>query len=222
LLSAEGKNIIDLKEQYKALHGKMEQSMGWLAVVQQAMNDRAAAGVGGGVVPTADGVVPVVDGGNDQQWPTPSPGLPPQAHGQVHGQARQAEAVRNRIPIPIAWERQQRQQRRRRPSGLGIPSLCPQLRRRGRPLQPGQLIHSHSRCQITGSRHRKPCRYIRYSSNSRIQAQHTDQAPRGHRDQARVLVTSQTPLTGRHSSCRHTAACGTSRSNSSRETAPDS
>jgi hypothetical protein len=56
--------------------------------------------VDGGVVPTADGVVPNVDGGDDQQWPPPPPGLPPQAHGpQVHGQARQAEAVRNQILI---------------------------------------------------------------------------------------------------------------------------
>jgi hypothetical protein len=90
---------MDLNERYKALRGKTEQSMGRLAVVQQAMNERAAAGVDGGVVPTADGVVPVADGGDDQQWPPPPPGLPPQAHGQVHGQARQAKAVRNQIPI---------------------------------------------------------------------------------------------------------------------------
>jgi hypothetical protein len=69
--------------------------MGWLAVVQQAMNDRAAAGLDGGVVPAADSVAPVADGGDDQQWPPPPPGFLP----QVHGQARQAEAVRNQIPI---------------------------------------------------------------------------------------------------------------------------
>jgi hypothetical protein len=69
--------------------------MGRLVVVQQAMNDRAAAGVDGGVVP-----VPVpVDKGKNQQWPPPPPGLSPQVHGQAHGQARQAKAVRNQIPI---------------------------------------------------------------------------------------------------------------------------
>jgi hypothetical protein len=68
--------------------------MGRLVVLQQAMNNRAAAGVDGVVVPT-DGPVPV-DGGDDQQWPPPPPGLPPQVHGQAHGQA---EAIRNQIPI---------------------------------------------------------------------------------------------------------------------------
>jgi hypothetical protein len=53
-------------------------------VVQQAMNDRAAAGVDG-VVPTG-GPVPVNEGEN-QLWPPPPPGLPPQVHGQAHGQA---------------------------------------------------------------------------------------------------------------------------------------
>jgi hypothetical protein len=88
---------MDLNERYKALRGKTEQSMGRLSVVQQAMNNRAAAGVDGGLVPAAD--APIADGGDDQQWPPPPPELPPQAHGQVHGQARQAKAVRNQIPI---------------------------------------------------------------------------------------------------------------------------
>jgi hypothetical protein len=69
--------------------------MGQLAVVQQAMNERVAAGVDGVVVPAADGVAPIPDGSDDQQWPPPPPGFPP----QVHGQARQAEAVRDQIPI---------------------------------------------------------------------------------------------------------------------------
>jgi hypothetical protein len=86
---------MDLNELYKALRGKTEQSMGQLAVFQQAMNNRAAAGVDGGVVPTADGIVPVADGGDDRKWPPPPPGLPTQAHSQANGQARQAEAVRN-------------------------------------------------------------------------------------------------------------------------------
>jgi hypothetical protein len=69
--------------------------MGRLVVVQQAMNDRAAAGVDGGMVP-----VPVpVDKGKNQQWPPPPPGLSPQVQGQASGQARQAKAVRNQIPI---------------------------------------------------------------------------------------------------------------------------
>jgi hypothetical protein len=88
---------MNLNEHYKELRGKREQSTGRLVVVQQAMNDRAAAGVDGGVVPTG-GPVPF-DEGNSQQWPPPPPGLPPQVHGQAHGQARQAEAVRNQIPI---------------------------------------------------------------------------------------------------------------------------
>jgi hypothetical protein len=114
---------MDLNERYKALRGKTEQSMGQLVVVQKAINHRAAAGVDGGLVPT-DGLVPV-DGGNDQQWPPPPPGLPPQVHGQAHGEARQAEAVRNQIKSYIDWQRQQPQRRRRRPSGLEFPSLCP-------------------------------------------------------------------------------------------------
>jgi hypothetical protein len=84
---------MNLNERYKELRGKTEQSMGRLVVVQQATNDRAAAGVDGGVVPTG-GPVPV-DEGDNQQWPPPPPGLPPQVHGQAHRQARQAEAVRN-------------------------------------------------------------------------------------------------------------------------------
>jgi hypothetical protein len=60
--------------------------MGRLVVVQQAMNDRAAAGVDGVVVPTG-GPVPV-NMGENQLWPPPSPGLSPQVHGQAHGQAR--------------------------------------------------------------------------------------------------------------------------------------
>jgi hypothetical protein len=51
------KNIMNLKERYKELRGKTEQSMGRLLVVQQAMNDRAAAGVDGVVVLTG-GPVP--------------------------------------------------------------------------------------------------------------------------------------------------------------------
>jgi hypothetical protein len=84
---------MNLNERYKEIRGKTEQSMGRLVVVQQAMNDRAAAGVDGGVVPTGSPVP--VDEGDNQQWPPPPPGLPPQVHGQAHGQARQAEAVRN-------------------------------------------------------------------------------------------------------------------------------
>jgi hypothetical protein len=86
---------MNLNKRYKALRGKTEQSMGQLAVVQQAMNERVAAGVDGVVVPAADGVAPIPDGSDDQQWPPPPPGFPP----QVHGQARQAEAVRDQIPI---------------------------------------------------------------------------------------------------------------------------
>jgi hypothetical protein len=56
---------MNLNERYKELRGKTEQSMGRLVVLQQAMNNRAAAGVDGVVVPT-DGPVPV-DGGDDQQ-----------------------------------------------------------------------------------------------------------------------------------------------------------
>jgi hypothetical protein len=44
------------------------------------------------------GPVPV-DEGDNQQWPPPQPGLPPQVHDQAHGKARQAKAVRNQIPI---------------------------------------------------------------------------------------------------------------------------
>jgi hypothetical protein len=66
---------MNLNERYKELRGKTEQSMGRLVVVQQAMNDRAAAGVDGGMVPTG-GPVPV-DEGENQQWPPP-PGLSPQ------------------------------------------------------------------------------------------------------------------------------------------------
>jgi hypothetical protein len=43
---------MNLNERYKELRGKTEQSMGRLVVVQQAMNDRAAAGVDGVVVLT--------------------------------------------------------------------------------------------------------------------------------------------------------------------------
>jgi hypothetical protein len=75
---------MNLNERYKELRGKTEQSMGRLVVVHQAMNDRAAAGVDGGVVPI-DGPVPVE--GENQQWPPPPPVLSPQVHGQAHGQA---------------------------------------------------------------------------------------------------------------------------------------
>jgi hypothetical protein len=44
---------MNLNERYKELRGKTEQSMGRLVVVQQAMSDRAAAGVDG--APTATG-----------------------------------------------------------------------------------------------------------------------------------------------------------------------
>jgi hypothetical protein len=89
---------MNLNERYKKLRGKTEQSTGRLVVVQQAMNDRAAAGVDGAVVPTG-GPVPVNEGEN-QLWPPPPPGLSsPQVHGQTNGQARQAEAVRNQTPI---------------------------------------------------------------------------------------------------------------------------
>jgi hypothetical protein len=82
---------MNLNECYKELRGKT----GRLVVVQQAMSDRAAAGVDG--APTG-GPVPVNEGEN--QWPPPPPGLAsPQVHSQPHGQARQAEAVRNQIPI---------------------------------------------------------------------------------------------------------------------------
>jgi hypothetical protein len=196
--------------------------MGRLVVVQQAMNDRAAAGVDGSVVPT-DGLVPV-DCGDDQQWPPPPPRLPPQFHGQAHGQARQTgqggeESNSYRTLTDSASSRSDGDGS---PQAWNSPPYAPQRGQRRRQLQLGQLIHSRSRRRIIGSQGRKACRYTRYSSNSNIQAHHAVQAPRGRTDQARVLVTSQTPLTGRHSSRRHTAACGTSRSNSSRETAPDS
>jgi hypothetical protein len=88
---------MNLNERQKELRGRTEQSMGRLVVVQQAMSDRAAAGVDG-VVPTG-GPVPVNKGEN-QLWPPPPPGLsPPQVHGQAHGQVRQAKAVRNQTPI---------------------------------------------------------------------------------------------------------------------------
>jgi hypothetical protein len=71
--------------------------MGRLVVVQQAMSDRAAAGVDGAPTATAAGDPAPVD---ESQWPPPPPGLaPPQVHIQPHWQARQAEAVRHQIPI---------------------------------------------------------------------------------------------------------------------------
>jgi hypothetical protein len=73
--------------------------MGRLVVDQQAMSDRAAAGVDGNPTATAAGdPAPVNEGEN--QWPPPPPGLAsPQVHIQPHGQARQAEAVRHQVPI---------------------------------------------------------------------------------------------------------------------------
>jgi hypothetical protein len=71
--------------------------MGQLVVVQQAMSNRAAAGVDG--APTATGSPVPVNEGENQSPPSP-PGLAsPQVHIQPHGQARQAEAVRNQVPI---------------------------------------------------------------------------------------------------------------------------
>jgi hypothetical protein len=46
---------MNLNERYKELRGKTEQSMGRLVVVQQAMSDRAAAGVDGAPTATAAG-----------------------------------------------------------------------------------------------------------------------------------------------------------------------
>jgi hypothetical protein len=86
-----------LNERYKELRGKTEQSMGRLVVVQQAMSDRAAAGVDGTPTATVAGDPAPV---GENQWPPPPPGLTlPQVHTQPHGQARQAEAVRHQIPI---------------------------------------------------------------------------------------------------------------------------
>jgi hypothetical protein len=88
---------MNLNERYKELRGKTEQSMGQLVVVQQAMSNRAAAGVDG--APTATGSPVPVNEGENQSPPSP-PGLAsPQVHIQPHGQARQAEAVRNQVPI---------------------------------------------------------------------------------------------------------------------------
>jgi hypothetical protein len=54
---------MNLNERYKELRGKTEQSMGRLVVVQQAMSNRASAGVDG--APTATGgPVPVNEGEN--------------------------------------------------------------------------------------------------------------------------------------------------------------
>jgi hypothetical protein len=71
--------------------------LGRLVVVQQAMSNRAAAGVDGTPTATAaDDPAPV----GENQWPPPPPGLTlPQVHTQPHGQARQAEAVRHQIQI---------------------------------------------------------------------------------------------------------------------------
>jgi hypothetical protein len=88
---------MNLNDCYKELRGKTEQSMGQLVVVQQAMSDRTAAGVDGALTATG-GPAPVNEGEN--QWPPPPAGLAsPQVHIQPHGQARQAEAVRNQVPI---------------------------------------------------------------------------------------------------------------------------
>jgi hypothetical protein len=71
--------------------------MGRLVVVQQAMSDRAAAGVDGTPTATEAGDPAPV---GENQWPPPPPGLTlPQVHTQPHGQARQAEAVRHQILI---------------------------------------------------------------------------------------------------------------------------
>jgi hypothetical protein len=161
---------MNLNEQYKALRGKTEQSIGRLAVVQQAMNDRAAAGVDGGVVPPAD--APIADGSNDQQWPPPPPGLPPQAHGpQVHGQARQAEAVRNQIPIV---------HRLATPAAAATAALRP-----GNPVPMPPAAEATTTAPARAAnpftftspnyrqprRSSRPIRYIKYSSSSSIQAQ---------------------------------------------------
>jgi hypothetical protein len=67
--------------------------MGRLGVLQQAMNNRAAAGGYGAPTATvADDPAPV----DESQWPPPQPGLvPSQVHIQPYGQARQVEAVRH-------------------------------------------------------------------------------------------------------------------------------
>jgi hypothetical protein len=218
------KNIMNLNERYKELRGKTEQSMGRLVVVQQAMNDRAAAGVDGGVVMTG-GPVPV-DEGENQQWPPPPPGLSPQVHSQAHGQARQAEAVRNQIPIVHRLAAPAAAATATAALRPGTPFSTPSAAAAASMMAtPARVANPFT---FTAPSYRQPIPQVTQVQQVQQQQQQYpgpsySPGPRGRTDQARVLVTSRTLLMGRHSSCRHTAACGTNRSNSSREMArPDS
>jgi hypothetical protein len=198
--------------------------MGRLVVVQQAMNDRAAAGVDGGVVPTG-GPVPFNEGEN-QQWPPPPPGLSPQVHGQSNGQARQAEAVRNQIPIVHQ---------------LAAPAAAATATAA---LKPGTQFSTPSAsaaaaATATPARVANPFKFTapsyRQSTPQVTQVQQVQQqqqqypgpsygpGPAWPYGSGQGFGYQPTAPYGTHSSRRHTAACGTSRSNSSRETAaPDS
>jgi hypothetical protein len=202
--------------------------MGRLVVVQQAINDRAAAGVDG--APTG-GPVPVNKGEN--QWPPPPPGLSsPQVHGQPHGQARQAEAGRNQIPII---------HRLATPAAAATAALRP-----GTPFSAPSAAtatmstpdRAANQFTFTAPSYRQPIPQVAQVQQVQQQYLGLPQARQVQQVQqqypgpsygpgpgwpygsGRVLATCRTSLTAWHSSRRHTAARGIS---SSRETAaPDS
>jgi hypothetical protein len=196
--------------------------MGRLVVVQQAMSDRAAAGVDG--APTATGgPVPVNEGEN--QWPPPPPGLAsPQVHSQPHGQARQAEAVRNQIPMLHQLATPAAAATAALRPGILFPIPSAAAATTSTPARAANPFTFTARA--TGSRCRRSHRYNRYSNTiwacrrprrcnryiSSKQAHRTVQVPDGHTDQGRVLATSQTPQMARHNYHRPTAAGGIDRS----------